>query len=73
MLWLLLCLLPLVGSSRTVAQDVTYKERHDHSESERVLWAQFGECSEHRMSHSCAQNQIKFYKTPAGIIFPAAL
>ncbi|GAA6233102.1 growth hormone receptor-like [Lates japonicus] len=32
MLWLLLCLLPLVGCSRTVAQDVTYKERHDHKE-----------------------------------------
>lgn len=33
MLWLLLCLLPLVGCSRPVTQDVTYEERHDHGES----------------------------------------
>uniref|UniRef100_A0A3B4V4T0 Prolactin receptor-like n=2 Tax=Seriola dumerili TaxID=41447 RepID=A0A3B4V4T0_SERDU len=33
MLWLLLCLLPVAGCSRTVTQDVTYKEGHsDHME-----------------------------------------
>ncbi|XP_074482694.1 prolactin receptor [Sebastes fasciatus] len=32
MLWLLLCLLPLVTGSRIVAQDVAHKERHSHDE-----------------------------------------
>lgn len=32
MLWLLLCLLPPVGGSRIVAQDVDYKEKHSHEE-----------------------------------------
>ncbi|KAI3365860.1 hypothetical protein L3Q82_000844 [Scortum barcoo] len=32
MLWLLLCLLPPVGCSRIVAQDIAYKERHFHEE-----------------------------------------
>lgn len=31
MLWLLLCLLPLVGSSRAVTQDITTKKGHSHN------------------------------------------
>lgn len=39
--WLLLvCLLPQVGCSRTVTQDVVYKENHSHGELEdvNVVW-----------------------------------
>jgi len=39
MLWLLLCLLPLVGSSRIIAQEVSQKARNSHGELKLLmLW-----------------------------------
>lgn len=43
MLWwlLLICLLPQVGCSRIVIQDIVYKEKHSHGELEGVNVALF--------------------------------
>lgn len=41
MLWLLLCLLPLVGCSRLLTQDVPYEDREDHGESLYMNYALF--------------------------------